>query len=231
MVERNGPSGGGLCNKPSDPLCCVSVNKIFDSVRDKDCLEDLRVYLCDIAQEVIDRATAIRTLAIDVIDTAIHVEPVPFNKGYFQVTIRFYFCITLECCICGGRTQIIKGLAAFDKKCILFGSEKNVSVFTSDPNNDGFCPCPRELKCEPQSTLPSVVVEVAPPIGLDTRIVERCHCCCNYCMTVDAIDPLTDTLGDDLVLVHIKKLILQRRASRVDYEYIHNKNKHPFFCA
>ena len=47
---------------------------------------------------------------------------------------------------------------------------------------------------------------------------------------VDA-DPLTDTLGDDLVLVHIKKLILQRRASRVDYEYIHNKNKHPFFCA
>ena len=100
MVERNGPSpGGGLCNKPSEPLCCVSVNKIFDSVRDKDCLEDLRVYLCDIAQEVVDRATAIRTLAIDVIDTAIHVEPVPFNKGYFQVTIRFYFCITLECCV------------------------------------------------------------------------------------------------------------------------------------
>ncbi len=41
--------GGGLCNKPR-ALCCVSVNKIFDSVRDKDCLEDLRVYLCDIAQ-------------------------------------------------------------------------------------------------------------------------------------------------------------------------------------
>ena len=62
MVERNGPSlGGGLCNKPSEPLCCVSVNKIFDSVRDKDCLEDLRVYLCDSAQEVVDRATAIRT--------------------------------------------------------------------------------------------------------------------------------------------------------------------------
>ena len=78
MVERNGPSlGGVLCNKPSEPLCCVSVNKIFDSVRDKDCLEDLRVYLCDIAQEVVDRATAIRTLAIDVIDTAIHVELFP----------------------------------------------------------------------------------------------------------------------------------------------------------
>ena len=211
MVERNGPSlGGGLCNKPSEPLCCVSVNKIFDSVRDKDCLEDLRVYLCDIAQEVVDRATTIRTLAIDVIDTAIHVEPVPFNKGYFQVTIRFYFCITLECCVCGGRTQIIKGLAAFDKKCILFGSEKNVSVFTSDPNNDGFCPCPRELKCEPQSTLPSVVVEVAPPIGLDTRIVERCHCCCNCCMTVDAIPDrvrdnfdgnFIDDVGTNVVLV------------------------------
>ena len=46
MVERNGPPlGGGLCNKPSEPLCCISVNRIFDSVRDKDCLEDLRVFL------------------------------------------------------------------------------------------------------------------------------------------------------------------------------------------
>ena len=113
-------------------------------------------------------------------------------------------------CVCGGRTQIIKGLAAFDKKCILFGSEKNVSVFTSDPNNDGFCPCPRELKCEPQSTLPSVVVEVAPPIGLDTRIVERRHCCCNCCMTVDAIPDrvrdnfdgnFIDDVGTNVVLV------------------------------
>ena len=91
MVERNGPSGGGLCNKPSDPLCCVSVNKIFDSVRDKDCLEDLRVYLCDIAQEVIDRATAIRTLAIDVIDTAIHVQPGALQQGVFPGDHPFLF--------------------------------------------------------------------------------------------------------------------------------------------
>ena len=189
MVERNGPPlGGGLCNKPSEPLCCISVNRIFDSVRDKDCLEDLRVFLSAAAQEAADRATAVRTLAVDVIDTAIHVEPVPFNKGYFQVTIRFYFCITLEFCLCGGRTQIVKGLAAFDKKAILFGSEKNVSVYTSDPQDDGFCRVPGELKCEPQSSLPGVVCEVAPPICLDTKIVERCcNRGCNCCLTADSI--------------------------------------------
>lgn len=46
MVERNQPMHSP-CGKPNDPGCCVSVNKIFDSARDKDCLEDLRVHLCD----------------------------------------------------------------------------------------------------------------------------------------------------------------------------------------
>ena len=51
MVERNGTLGtaGG---RP-DQLCCVSVNKVFDSARDKDCLEDLRVHLSDFAQEIV----------------------------------------------------------------------------------------------------------------------------------------------------------------------------------
>ena len=44
---------------------------------------------------------------------------------------------------------------------------------------------------------------------------------------VDA-DALTKPLGDDLPRVHIEKLILQRRAARVDYEYIHDENKLPF---
>ena len=59
MVERNQPMHSP-CGKPNDPGCCVSVNKIFDSARDKDCLEDLRVHLCDCSQEILDRAGAVR---------------------------------------------------------------------------------------------------------------------------------------------------------------------------
>lgn len=181
MVERNSPFGG-LCGKP-EQLCCINVNKIFDSSRDKDCLEDVRVYLCDHAQEVIDRASAVRTKDADIINTNISIETVPFNRGYYQVTIRYFFCITLEACVSNGRVCEVQGLCVFDKKVILFGSEKNVSVFTSDPNEDGFCPAHTELKCESEPTLPIVVVEVAAPIALDTKLIDRCkpfgHCCIN----------------------------------------------------
>ncbi|MEG1743588.1 MAG: hypothetical protein RR246_05420 [Clostridia bacterium] len=186
MVERNQPNHGPCCSKPNEPLCCVSVNKIFDSARDKDCLEDLRVYLCDCYQDVIERASAIRCKNIEVVDTNISLEAIPFNKGYYQVLVRYYFCVTLECCLCNGRSQDVKGLCAYDKKIILFGSEKNVSVYTSDPENNSFCP-DSHISCTPESTLPTVVVEVAPPICLDTKIVERCRPFGHCCMPIEAI--------------------------------------------
>lgn len=186
MVERNSPLGG-LCGNKHDQLCCVSVDKVFDSARDKDCLEDVRVHLCDAAQEVIDKANAVRTKNVEVINTNINIEPVPFNKGFYQVTIRYYFCVTLEACVCGGRVQEVKGLCAFDKKIILYGSEKNVSVFTSDPENNSFCFDERNLRCDSEPTLPTVVVEVANPICLDSKVVERCKKFGNCCMCIESI--------------------------------------------
>ena len=186
MVERNSPLGG-LCGNKSEQLCCVSVDKVFDSARDKDCLEDVRVHLCDMGQEIIDKASAVRCKCVEVINTNINIEPVPFNKGFYQVTVRYYFCITLEACVCGGRVQEVKGLCAFDKKIILYGSEKNVSVFTSDSDKNSFCFDETDLRCDSEPTLPTVVVEVASPICLDSKIVERCRKFGNCCMCIDAI--------------------------------------------
>lgn len=210
MVERNSPLGG-LCGKP-DQLTCISVNKIFDSTRDKDCLEDIRVFLCDHAQEVIDRASAVRCKNVEVINVNISVETVPFNRGFFQVTIRYFFCVTLEACIHNGRICEVQGLCVFDKKVILFGSEKNVSVFTSDPEKDGFCTRPSELKCDSEPTLPTVVVEVAAPIALDVKLVDRCkpfgHCCINPEAIPDRIRArfdgnFVDGVGSNAVFVTI----------------------------
>ena len=164
----------GFCSKSNDPLCCISVNKVFDSAKDKDCLEDVKVYVPDCYQELLDRATAIRSKSIKVAGTNISVEPVPFNKGYFQVCIRYYFCINFEVCVCGGKSQEICGLAVFDKKIILFGSEKNVSIFKSNPEENNFCADISDIKCDVQPSLPTVVVEVADPICLDVKIVEKC---------------------------------------------------------
>ncbi len=176
-----------FCGKPSDPLCCISVNKVFDSAKDKDCLEDVRVHFCDCYQEIIDRATAIRCKSVEVINTHISLEPIPFNKGFYQVLIRFYFCVKLECCMCMGKVEMVKGLAVFDKKIILYGSEKNVSVFTSDPYHNTFCPPPIEFNCKVEPTLPIVTVEAASPVCLDTKVHERCRPFGNCCISVDAI--------------------------------------------
>lgn len=186
MVERNQPMHSP-CGKPNDPGCCVSVNKIFDSARDKDCLEDLRVHLCDCSQEILDRAGAVRCKNVEIVDTNISLEPVPFNRGFYQVNVRYYFCVTLECCLCNGKSQEIRGLAAFDKKIILFGSEKNVSVFTSVPENNSFCPQPKEISCKVEPTLPTVVVEAAQPICLDIKLIERCRPFGSCCLNVESI--------------------------------------------
>jgi hypothetical protein len=111
-----------------------------------------------------------------------------------------------------GKTEIVKGLAVHDKKIILFGSEKNVSVFTSDPKNNTFCPTPKDLKCKTEPTLPTVTVEVADPICLDVKVKERCHPFGNCCISVDAIPDdireyfegnFTDDIGSKKVFVTI----------------------------
>ena len=39
---------------------CIHTRKIFDSCRDKDCIEDLRVYLSAASQQYIDSAVSVR---------------------------------------------------------------------------------------------------------------------------------------------------------------------------
>ena len=200
MIDKVSPRP--FCGKPSDPLCCISVNKIFDSAKDKDCLEDIKVHFCECFQEIIDRSTAIRCKDVEVINTHISLEPIPFNKGFFQVIIRFFFCVTLECCLCMGKSEFVKGLAVFDKKIILFGSENNVSV----------CPPVKDLKCKTEPTLPTVTVEVADPVCLDVKVKERCHPFGNCCISADAIPDdireyfdgnFTDDIGSKKVFVTI----------------------------
>lgn len=181
MIDRNNAASAGRSG--GETLSAINVNKIFDSAKDKDCLEDMRVFLCPQAQDVVDHSSSVRVKDVEVMSTNISMEEVPFNRGYYQVLIRFFLRITCEACVSNGNIRVIQGLCVFDKKVLLFGSEKNVSTFTSTPGMDGFCQGNMNLDCNMQSTNPSVVVEVADPIALDVRLVERCrpfgNCCCN----------------------------------------------------
>lgn len=180
MPERHNNFGGHQSASFKDSVC-IDCNKIMDSCRDKDCLEDLKVFLTDYAQEVVDHATSIRCKDAEIIWTHVTVEPVAFNRGFYQVDIRFFFKLEFEVCICLGKSQFIEGIAVFDKKVILFGSEGNINIFKSDPSSNNFCCMPDFCADKAKTNLPIAVVEVVDPICLGVKILEKgCnhYCCC-----------------------------------------------------
>ena len=120
MAENNKYLPNGGCKE----AVCVDAGRVYDSCSDKDCLEDLRVFFTERDQMVIDHAVSIRAKKAEVISTYIDVEALPFNRGYYSCDITFFFGVTLEvysghgtgCCT-------VRGVAIFQKKVILFGSE------------------------------------------------------------------------------------------------------------
>ena len=160
----------------------IDTNRILDSCRDKDCFENVTVYLSDIGNELLERATAVRTKCAKILCADIHVDHVPFNRGFYQITITMYIKITVEICACLGRAQEVDGITVIEKKVILYGSESNVSIFKSNPDVSDYCTVPEP--CCSSKNVPIAIVEVVDPIVLNTKVKEAheeccCCCCCN----------------------------------------------------
>ena len=165
----------------NDKSTCIDVNKIYDSAKDKECIEDLRVYLGPEAQELIDNATNIRSKCAELLHASIDVSDVAFNKGYYTVSIRYYFRLCFEACVMG-RAREFCGIGVYDKQVVMFGGEGNVSIFTSDCVNSDICaslpPCGFTQSV---ANTPKVQLEVAPPIVLSVKLADKnwnCGCCC-----------------------------------------------------
>ena len=54
-----------------------------------------------------------------------------YNRGFYTVDVRFFYRVVVEASCPVGRPQIIDGLAVFDKRVILFGSEGGARIFSS----------------------------------------------------------------------------------------------------
>lgn len=152
---------------------CIDTDRVYDSCADKDCLTDLRVYLTDKGQCIVDRATTVRCRSAEIINCFINVEKVPFNKGFYTVDLVFFVKVALDAyssATCP--PTIIEGLCTFGKKCILYGSEGNIKVFSSEFSQD--CDNTGEL---PDNTNPKAKVQCVDPICLDASICRICDCC------------------------------------------------------
>ena len=162
---------------------CIDCNRVLDSCKDKDCFPDVRVFLTDFGQELIQKCAAIRVKCTKVVGVNIDTEPVQFNRGFYQILIRFYVKLVFECCVNVGRPQEFEGIAVCDKKVILYGSEGNVNIFKSCPSCDFCSPIPEGSAT---TNLPTVVLETVDPIALSVGTAEK-DCCCRPCCGVGEV--------------------------------------------
>lgn len=173
-------------NRQCPPLretVCIDTYRVLDSCRDKDCFENTRVYLTEYGQQLVDSGAAVRVKSAKTVWSYIDIEEVPFNRGFYQIDVRLFIRITADVCVGPGQVEEICGIAAVEKKVILFGSEGNVRIFKSEGGCSGFCPSGKKSACRVATNLPVAVVETVDPMVLSYKVVSPavCKCCCCVC--------------------------------------------------
>ena len=144
---------------------------------DKDCLEDVRVYLTQCGQEIVDRAINVKCTKAEVIWIFSDIESVPFNRGFYSIDLKYFFKITLQVFTGVGKPTLVEGLSVFNKRVILFGSEGNAKIFSSKYKQNAF-----DAQLWKKTNMPYAVVEVVEPITLGAKLVDvrnDKHCCCS----------------------------------------------------
>ena len=130
----------------------IHTHQIEDACLDKDCIEDLRVYLTPASQEALNTAANARARSAELLHVYIDVAPIAYNRGHYTADLTFFYRITGEAVSGVVRPVQLDGLAVFSKRVVLYGGEGSAKVFSSDDN---------ELQPEflYQEALPTCVVE------------------------------------------------------------------------
>ena len=158
---------------PADLRQAMSIHtrKITDSCRDKDCIEDLRVYLTTSSQSTLDAASGAKVRCAELIYTAIEVEPVAYDNqhdgGDGTCCDRSMADGTSGNC----RWIPITGLAVFSKRAVLCGEDSSAHIFRSD-TRIGECDGLTQIL----TNRPTAVVEVLDPMILSSKVVDACGC-------------------------------------------------------
>lgn len=149
----------------------IHTRKITDSCRDKDCIEDLRVYLTRGSQALLDTATGAKVRCAELLYTYIDVEPVAFDRNHYCIDVTFYYRVLADAVIGTGRPAALYGLAVFSKRAVLCGEDSRAHIYTSETRI-----------CEPDgitrhsANRPTAVVEVLDPMVLSSKAREICEC-------------------------------------------------------
>ena len=142
---------------------CIHTNRITDVCLDKDCVEDLRVYLTEDAQALLDRSAGARARSAELLTAAIDVEELGFQRGFYSVDLTFYYRVRGDVSAGGVRAGELDGLAVFNKRVVLYGGESGTKIFSSTGP---------ALAVPGTEQPPEAIVEVIDPMVLSTRVLE-----------------------------------------------------------
>ena len=149
----------------------IHTRKITDSCRDKDCIEDLRVFLTKASQATLDNCASAKVRSAELLYTYIDVEPVAFDRNHYCVDATFYYRILADATVGTCRPVTLSGVAVFSKRAVLCGEDSRAHIFTSDTRLSGPDGITRV-----SANHPTAVVEVLDPMVLSSKVVDVCTC-------------------------------------------------------
>lgn len=167
MAEKS--TEQAACAAESPRSACIHTNQIVDSCLDKDCVDDLRVYLTTESQSVLDRSTGAKTRCAELLFADVDVEALRYKRGHYSIDITFYYRVIADAILGGTRPTTITGLAIFSKRVVLYGGCGKAKSFRS---TDGIPSADAMLHSE----RPTAIVEVLDPMILAGKVREVCDC-------------------------------------------------------
>lgn len=145
----------------------IHTRKITDSCRDKDCIEELRVYLTTNSQDLLDSAAGAKVRSADLLYAALDVEPVAFDRKHYCIDITFYYRILADATVSTTRPVALTGLVIFSKRVVLCGADSRAHIFSSDVVINT-----AEALAAYSTKNPTAVVEVLDPMVLSSKVVD-----------------------------------------------------------
>lgn len=178
----------------------VKVNRVFDSCSDRDCISNVPVILD--AGELPANIQLVKCRCVQVADVCMRLEPVPFNRGFYNIDITFTFRVELlaytHAC---DQPQVMEGTVYASKSSILYGSESNTQTFSSNGFRQG-----RTDGCCEIVNLPTASVQVVPPLALETKIGTVCRQCGSNGQVPEGYPPTVRTVVMTLGLFSVIEL-------------------------
>lgn len=182
--------------RPEDLRQAMSIHtrKITDSCRDKDCIEDLRVYLTKGSQSLLDTAAGAKVRCAELLYTYIDVEPVAFDRNHYCIDVTFYYRVLADAVIGATRPAALYGLAVFSKRAVLCGEDSRAHIYSSDTRL-----CGPDGISRYSANRPTAVVEVLDPMVLSSKVKDVCDCHCQE-TSVQIPADIRGLFDDELVL-------------------------------